>query len=308
MGNLIARRWRPGGILIGLAFVALPISSAAAEITLGPLAASHGFKVTISAGCNGPRDYASVSVAKSGRHYRLGYNYDDDQRNATKCTASSKLRSATLTLKWGKLVHGRLKFGHAGRLKKTSEIYGDAGCTSTGHQRKVRGTGSLTIAIHRKAFGKLVIHKASAELQRFGPPEHCGGGSANVVSLIAGWDNFERNVEASAYSGQHFVYVLAPDNPGPHVGGGLDDEFFGTGSQFSFSSNLGSAQVGASNPFLTGSLKYEATTACSADSAGHSHGTLSGELVLHDPAVGTRRFSGPSAEEPQMSRANGSCT
>ncbi len=265
MAGLIARRWRAGGILVGLACLALPISSAAATsvppyLTIGPVTAKHGFKVTISSSCNQSTDFASVSVVKSKRRYTLGHYYYDGGNHAAKCTATSKLGAGTLVLRWGRAFHGKLKFGHAGSLKK---IPGGSGCPSQGHQRKVKGTGTLTMAIHTKAFGKLVIHAASAEFQRYDTPTSCGGGGTppTTVGLSASFDKFKRYISAYETKGKRSLDMGAQDNVNKSVKGNMTDAFFGS-SLFSFKSNLSSAHVGSLSPLLTGGLKYTATTGC----------------------------------------------
>ncbi len=298
--------------MVGLAFLALPVSSAVATtssvspvLSIGPLTAKNGFKVTIFSSCNGAANYANVSVVKAKRHYSLGHYYYDDRTRASKCTATSKLGSGTLILRWGRLLHGKLKFAHAGRLRK---IPGH-GCPSPGHQRKVKGTGTLTMAIHTTAFGKLVIHATSAAFQRYDTEGTCGGSKpATTVGLNASFIKLKRFVTAYETNGKRTIDVGADDSPSRNVGGDMTDLFFGS-SLFSFKSNLSSAHIGSLSPLLTGSLKYTATAACT---AARSSGKLKGRLVLHDPALGTLKYYGSGAGSgpggPQMYRTNGSCS
>ena len=301
------RRWSVGGILVGLALLSWPAGSALAssspapDITVGPLTASHGFKLTIVANCNGHPDFATVSVIKSARHYSLGHYYEDTQRHASRCTAGRRLGSGSLILHWGRLVNAELSFGQAGKVRKIRQ----KGCPSPGRYRRLTGTGTLQIAIHTKAFGTLEFSHVPAEFQRY-DGSSCGGGQpgpVNTVTLSTTYRHGRRSLDAfRSPRGKRSLYVFAPDDPARHVSGSLDDIFYGGAGLFSFDSNLTSARVGSVSRFLSGSLEYRGS-GCSSQTTGK----LTGKLVLHDPASGLMRFTGGAAEAPTLSRGDGTC-
>ena len=309
MADPIGRRWRRGGVWLAVAFLAWPAGTALAgtapapDITVGPLAAGHGFKVTIVANCNGHPDFATVSVVKSGHHYSLGHYYEDTGRHASKCTATRSLGSGTLTLRWGKVASADLSFGHAGRLEKIRQ----RGCPSPGHYRKLTGTGTLHLAIHAKTFGNLVFTSVPAELQRYDGTS-CGGGTGpgptNTVSLYASYHHGTRGLLAfKSPRGKRSLYLFAPDTLTRQVSGNMDDIFYGGSSLFSFNSDLSSARVGSVSPYLTGALTYKGR-GC----ANQTSGKLRGKIVLHDPATGLMRFTGSAAESPTLTREDGVCS
>jgi hypothetical protein len=57
-------------------------------------------------------------------------------------------------------------------------------------------------------------------------------------------------------------------------------------------------------PFLAGSMRFMATSACS---YGYTNGRLRGELVLRDPVSGTVRIFGTRAAIGTLNRDDGRC-
>lgn len=307
MAGILSRRWRVGGILVCLAFMALPLSSAwaagstptATGIQIGPIALNGGYQLTIEGSCNVPNAYTSVTVTKAGRGYTFTHSYYGAPRVLSKCTTSPKFGSGTMKLGWGKLTVN-MKFGKAGARKRLSFV----GCKGTaGHLRHVTGKGTLKMDIHPGAFGKLNLHKVKGEILIF--DGHCGGGaSPGGVSLSAGFGKNSQYV--SGYltpKGKRQLSAGGPDKVSRKIRGYVTDTFMGK-RLFSFSSNLSSAKLSGFSPFLTGSLRYTALAPCS---SGYSQGKLKGKMALHDPVVGTLRFLGRKAEMPSMYRANGTC-
>jgi hypothetical protein len=314
MAGFIARHWRFGALLSCAAFLALPLSNAGAstgpfsEVIVGPIAAAHGFKVDVTVDCNDHGSYGQLAVTKSGHHYTLSYNYDPRRGRKTTCTAAKKLGSGSMTVRWGKALSGKLKFGHAGSLKALYE----KGCTGPlGHYRKLKGTGTLKMAIHSGVFGKLDVHSVHAEMQVYdGNPTCTGGGSGgNYTEFFANWDKFRRGVNAFRTPAGHRRVDVFAENDTPAVTGSMDDQFMGGSKLFSFKSDLSSAHVGSMSPLLTGGLTYTATGSCGSD---HTTGTLKGKLVVHDPALGTMRFVGKKATKmyggPSLESNGSGCT
>ncbi|HWD65676.1 MAG TPA: hypothetical protein VG405_10910 [Solirubrobacteraceae bacterium] len=303
MAGFIARHWRLSCLCIPLTLLALPVSSAAApgpypSVTVGPIAAAHGFKVEIFSGCNvRGAAFGELVMTKRGRRYTLTYDYYP-RKGDTTCTASKRLGSGKLSVRWGRALSGHLKFGQAGGRKPIRE----KGCTGpSGHYRKVRGTGSLKMAIHTKVFGKLVIHSAPAEIEVYDENPTCtpAGGAGSYTTFYAAWDGFRRTLDASDTPGGHRITdVFAQDNSaavaGSDVIGRVQDVFRGGSKLFSFRSDLSSAHLGSISPLLSGGLKYTATSSCGPD---YTAGTLTGKLVVHDPVLGPLRFVGSKVSE-----------
>lgn len=294
---------------MGLALLALPVSSAVASsssstvpagIQIGPLTVGHGYKLTIFGSCNEPDAFASVELVKAGHDYTLSHGYEYKGRGGSTCKTSSKFGSGSMTLNWGRSLSGKLKFSKAGRLKRLTF----KGCKGTdGHYRSVTGTGTLKMAIHTGVFGKLSLHTVKGQLEEFNGS--CGGGPSQGTTLFASWEKGVASFEAYVNArGKRFVEATAPDNPTRKVRGTAADLFEGK-SLFSFHSNLSSAKVTGFDPFLTGSLKYKASSGCV---NGSTSGKLSGKLVLHDPVSGTFRFIGKKAVAPFVGLSNGKGT
>lgn len=314
MAGFVARHWRIGALLSCVTFVALPLSSAGAatasfkEVVVGPLTTAHGYKVEVTVDCNSKGgEFGQLAVTKGGHHYALSYTYYPRHGRKTTCTASRKLGSGSMTVRWGAALSGKLKFGHAGSLKPINE----KGCKGpVGHLRKVKGTGTLKMSIHSRAFGKLVIHKAPAELQKYNENLTCTGGpSGGATDLFANWDRFRRGVSAFRTPRGHRLVSVFVEDDAPAVTGSMDDEFTGGAKLFSFKSNLGSAHIGSLSPLLTGGLTYTATGSCG---PGYTTGTLKGKLVVHDPVLGTVRFVGKKATKlyggPSLESSGSGCT
>lgn len=310
--EMVPRRWRVAGTLVGLALLALPVSSAVASssassvptgIQIGPLTVGNGYKLTITGSCNYQHAYADVSLVKTGSGYTITHAYSDLKATSSSCKTSSKFGSGSMTLKWGGALSGKLKFSKAGSLKPLHFKY----CKGTdGHYRNVTGTGTLKMAIHTGTFGRLDLHKVKAQIQEYNGTCEGEGGNTPRTELFASED--KGNAEVDAYEtarGKRYVSVSAPDNVSRKVRGYADDLFEGK-SVFSFKSNLSSAKLTGSDPFLTGSLKYKASGGCT---DGTTTGKLSGKLVLHDPVSGTFRFVGKKAYGPSvsLSNINGNC-
>jgi hypothetical protein len=306
MGTL-SRRWRAGGILVGLAFLALPLGSAAAAtapppstaIQIGPVALGGGYKLTIIGDCNVPNAYADASVMKTGRGYTLTHYYYGAKNVSSTCKTSSKYGSGSMALKWGKITV-KMKFGHAGSKKRLVE----KGCRGTaGHLRHVTGTGTLNMDVHTGTFGKLNLHRVGAEILIY---DGSCSGSEGGVALSAGFAKGSEYVTGYTNArGKRFVGVSAPDNVSRRIRGTVSDTFESK-NVFSFSSNLSSGKIAGFSPFLSGSLKYKASTVCT---TGYTTGTMTGKLVWHDPVSGTFRLVGKKASfpGPTMYRNSGAC-
>lgn len=309
MARLVSRRWRSAGILVGLALLALPVSiavasssSVAKEIQIGPLTVGHGYKLTISGSCNEPHAHASVTLVKTGPGYTFTHYYNDYDGNedGSICKTANNLRSGFMGLSWGSLLSAKLNFSKAGRLKG----YSVQGCRGTfGYEREVTGQGTFKMAIHTGVFGKLDLRTVKGEIRKLNGS--CVRGPTTATALGASWGNYIADVSAyTSPRGHRFLAVSAPDNPSPFVSGSAEDVFEGK-SLFSFGPNLSSAELKGFDPFVTGSLHYEASSACA---YGFTTGKLSGKLVLHDPVSGTRRFVGRRASAPvELDGAHGKC-
>lgn len=163
--------------------------------------------------------------------------------------------------------------------------------------------GILKLAIHPGVFGSLDLHRVKAQIQQISGD--CGGVGGSGVTLGAGWGKHNAaGLQAYVNSrGKRLVSAYAPDNLSAKVLGSVDDLFRGPGL-FSFHTNLRFGKVSAFKPFLTGSLKYNASGRCS---QGSTTGTLTGRIVLHDPVSGRYVYAGRSAHGPYMDNASGNC-
>lgn len=314
MVGSLARRCTGSALLLAGLFLALGVGSASAalkafqsppQFNLGPLRASHGFKVTISGGCNQKPDYANVMVTKRGHHYVLSYDYSPRFAATTTCNVTRNMGTGSLTLKWGRAVQASLKFAATGPQSPITL----KGCTGTfGHMRKVQGSGTLKLAIHTKVLGKLVLHTVPAQIQVNGAPGHCPpiGSSTNFVNLTAFWPPHS-NRQLNGYkspTGNRSLYVSVQNHLG-RLYQDVADEFTGSRRLFSFASNLSAAHIGSPGPLLSGSLSYSATRSCAANV---TTGTFKGKLVVRDPVLGPLTFWGYKAQQPILARGNSCAT
>lgn len=314
-----ARRGSRGGLILAGAFLILPLGSASAatpvfhsppQFTIGPLAMSHGFKVTIFGGCNQKPDFANVIVTKKGHHYNLSYDYVPRSGAKTTCKVTRKLGSGSLSMRWGAALRATLKLAATGPRKPLRL----KGCTGTfGHTRKVEGTGTLKLAIHTKVFGKLILHGVPAQIQVNGGRGHCppGGYSANFVNLTSNFPpHSNRQLDAyMAPNGHRSLYVSVENYVGK-LWQDVSDTFTGSRRLFSFASDLSSAHIGSPGSLLSGSLGFSATSSCSTGSTSPPEfrfGNLRGKLVVHDPVLGRLSFAGAKAQQVAISRGPYSC-
>ena len=289
MAGSIARRWRAGGVLLGLAMLALPVSAAGATTTsptgiqIGPLKLANGYSVTINSSCTAPYESTYVLVMKSGRQYSLTHDYYRATAGGTSCSTSSTLGSGTLSIRWGAPLYGKLKFSKPGRVRRLT-----IKSCAYGKYRSVTGKGSLKLNIHARALGKLNLRTVKGQIQEY--TGGCPSPNANGVGLYGSY----KTGSVSGFAppkGQRSISVTAPDNVSKQVHGTTSDTFLGQ-TLFSFKSNLSVAKLTGLNPFLTGTMKYKAIGTCL---AGSSTGTLSGKLVLHDPVSGRFTYLGSKA-------------
>ncbi len=316
------RRLRAAAGALALALVVLPLSSAAASptgtaqisnIQLGPLQADNGYRVRIMATCSKTDDFAQVEFSKGGHHYRITHYYSDAGRHATSCSVSKRLGSGSLRLSWGRAVWVRLRLGNAGSVHRSGHRGGCGGGVIS-HERKATATGTMRVSIHTRSFGRLLFHSVPAHLVRFtfaasaSVLEKCRQPSlGGAASLFGGWLKGRTARIVSGYvspAGRRWIYVNAPDNVSKRIGGQLSDGFTGGKRLFSFSSDLSSARIGGFKPFLIGTARYEATSACS---QGITNGTLRGKLVLRDPISGKVRFFGSRASFVDLMRLSQRC-
>jgi hypothetical protein len=268
-------------------------------VTIGPIKVKGGWTATISDAACGSKaagDF-SVSFAKGGR---VDYAIHDYTSTAIpECRVSRGLSSASVSVRWAHVLHLSAKLRNPGKLRKGGRA--PVGCTGApGESRTSVAEGTVDIAIHPKAWGKVAARRVPAFLDTSGtltckPPK-----ATNAYEFDANFTNPSAFVLASENTdGKDANVSIAnetPDSPATHVTG---TSFIQLGKKGVTSVSAGQATINALKGFTTGSLSFAANPACTSSPNAWS-GTLNGSLTVNDPVFGSYTLNGSSAQSPTL--------
>jgi hypothetical protein len=309
--GLIPRQWRLGILALAAAVLVLPASSAMADggaTATNPsftftFKAKHGWHITVLGYICGSK-YAGVSVnaMKAGKHYSLSHYYSGALKKSG-CTGSTTLKSGKIHAHWGNLFYLKMRVKGAGAL---TTIPTPKGCTGTlGHQRPIKGHGTLRLRIHKGVLGSITktklkgvaqLDNSSKNFKCTGqvPKETFGNGAFGSNNLFASKDD---KTNATTLS------VFGIDKAGSHVYGNFTDTFFG--EEFNFSKDLTSATIGSITGFMSGSVSFSGTK--NPGAPGCVNGSWSsGTLKVHD-GISKVTLVGSSQATGSVNKSNASC-
>jgi hypothetical protein len=293
------RRGRRALIALCAALVIRCVAATAAvaappALIIGPIAAHHGYRLTI-------QDLA-CSPATSNMTLRFATRPDAPAHAYTgggsSCRASADLSSASLDAHWGRLVTVHLRLHAVGRSRRVTP---PAGCTAGSRDRAEAAiaTGTLTVAIHRRAFGRIALTRVHAAIERL-PGVRCPAPAGSGWSLHASFGHVGLGGWQTTDGARHLLVVDPDEAPGAGVIGDMTLATVGA-SAFSIAPRRGTAAVGPRPPALTGGLSFTALPAC-AGSPEARNGTFTGTLVVHDPIFGAVTLRGTRATSAYIAR------
>lgn len=270
------------------------------SVTLGPIKVQHGWSVTIFAGCSSRGSSTTIDYTKGTTGQFLSHDYSGPRST---CTLSKSLASGKISLSWPGAAAIDVKLGHAGAMTHPAA---PAGCRQKrADQRSLSASGHISISIHAGAFGKVSMRRANGSAA-LTTGLNCKATNNSIFLSASFGTNYSMFVNGTQpRRGQRIVTVSdsTGDQPATGVTGFFDAQLLGGKSLFSAASNLTKATLHGSGP-VGGSLKFTAQAACPGERNSRP-GTLSGELVIHDPVLGTLHFSGAQAAGVYVAKGNG---
>ncbi len=286
---------RAGFLICALALLAAPTAALAdgggPSFTIGPIKVKHGWTVTISTACSPSGASTSIDYTKGSVSALLDHVYTGPKPT---CSLAKSLGAGSLSLSWPSVATIDVKLGRPGRVNHPVE---PRGCTVRGVERTVAVTGRISLSIHSGVFGGVSLRRATGFAERT-TGVRCRSERSSIVMSATFGSGFALSMSGmQAPSGPRIVSIgdNQGDSPATGVSGFTEVQLTGGRSLFNAAANLSTAAIHARG-IVSGSMRFKAQPACSGGKNSRP-GTLTGQLVVHDPIVGTLRLGSAQATQ-----------
>ncbi len=261
-------------------------------LQLGPLSATSGFSLYVTAqSCGSSDPTVALAYLKKSSGAQLSHTYTGMR---VSCSISRRPAGASLAVRVPGLVDIAVTIADPESALTHPGL--PVGCGPPyGPELPAAAVGRIDVAIHTRVFGQIVLPSANAQIFT-GAPQTCpavaptGGRelTADVGTTILAAD--------APNHGPASLDILdeaGGDTPAPGIQGTLGLQMSGSGA-LALNAATGTARIGATTALTSGSLSFTPLAACPGASA--QNGDLAGALTIEDPLLGPRRIAGADAD------------